>query len=60
MSQKSGLMQGKRGVILGVTNNRSSRGVTGEVHRVDSGYRVVGMKRPDAPDILLSNSVAKE
>ncbi len=23
MSQKSGLMQGKRGVILGVANNRS-------------------------------------
>jgi enoyl-[acyl-carrier protein] reductase I len=28
-----------------------SRGVTGEVHHVDSGYHVVGMKRPDAPDI---------
>jgi enoyl-[acyl-carrier-protein] reductase (NADH) len=81
-------MQGKRGVILGVANNRSiawgiakacrnvsidevgdsalyllsdlSRGVTGEVHHVDSGYHVVGMKRPDAPDISLSNSVAKE
>src|SRR5271169_4999613 len=24
-----------------------SRGVTGEVHHVDSGYHVVGMKRPD-------------
>jgi len=31
-----------------------SRGVTGEVHHVDSGYHVVGMKRPDAPDISLS------
>ncbi len=30
-----------------------SRGVTGEVHHVDSGYHVVGMKRPDAPDIAL-------
>jgi enoyl-[acyl-carrier protein] reductase I len=30
-----------------------SRGVTGEVHHVDSGYHVVGMKRPDAPDITL-------
>ena len=30
-----------------------SRGVTGEVHHVDSGYHVVGMKRPDAPDISL-------
>jgi enoyl-[acyl-carrier protein] reductase I len=28
-----------------------SRGVTGEVHHVDSGYHIVGMKRPDAPDI---------
>jgi enoyl-[acyl-carrier protein] reductase I len=37
-----------------------SRGVTGEVHHVDAGYHVVGMKRPDAPDISLSNSVAKE
>ncbi len=30
-----------------------SRGVTGEVHHVDSGYHVVGMKNPDAPDISL-------
>jgi enoyl-[acyl-carrier protein] reductase I len=30
-----------------------SRGVTGEVHHVDAGYHVVGMKRPDAPDITL-------
>ena len=36
-----------------------SRGVTGEVHHVDSGYHVVGMKRPDAPDISLSNSRAR-
>ena len=36
-----------------------SRGVTGEVHHVDSGYHVVGMKRPDAPDISLSNSVGQ-
>jgi len=28
-----------------------SSGVTGENHHVDSGYHVVGMKRPDAPDI---------
>ncbi|MFL9823330.1 enoyl-ACP reductase FabI [Rhodoplanes sp. SY1] len=33
-----------------------SRGVTGEIHHVDAGYHVVGMKRPDAPDI----SVVKE
>ena len=31
-----------------------SRGVTGEVHHVDSGYHVLGMKRPDAPDMSLS------
>jgi enoyl-[acyl-carrier protein] reductase I len=31
-----------------------SRGVTGEIHHVDSGYHVVGMKRPDAPDISLA------
>jgi len=42
VSQKSGLMQGKRGAILGVANNR------------------VGMKRPDAPDISLSNSLSRE
>jgi enoyl-[acyl-carrier protein] reductase I len=31
-----------------------SRGVTGEVHHVDAGYHVVGMKNPDAPDITLA------
>jgi enoyl-[acyl-carrier protein] reductase I len=30
-----------------------SAGVTGEVHHVDSGYHVVGMKRADAPDISI-------
>ena len=30
-----------------------SRGVTGEVHHVDSGYHVVGMKAEDAPDIAV-------
>jgi enoyl-[acyl-carrier-protein] reductase (NADH) len=69
MPQNSGLMQGKRGVILGVANNRSiaralakacHRDVTGEVHHVDSGYHGVGMKRPDAPDISRSHSPAKE
>ncbi len=28
-----------------------SRGVTGEIHHVDAGYHVVGMKAADAPDI---------
>ena len=26
-------------------------GVTGEIHHVDCGYHIVGMKNPDAPDI---------
>jgi enoyl-[acyl-carrier protein] reductase I len=30
-----------------------SRGVTGEVHHVDAGYHVVGMKNPTAPDLTL-------
>ncbi len=33
-----------------------SKGVTGEIHHVDAGYHVVGMKAVDAPDI----SVVKE
>ncbi|MCV0369943.1 MAG: enoyl-ACP reductase FabI [Filomicrobium sp.] len=31
-----------------------SRGVTGEVHHVDSGYHVQGMKNEDAPDITVA------
>jgi enoyl-[acyl-carrier protein] reductase I len=31
-----------------------SRGVTGDIVHVDAGYHVVGMKRPDAPDITLA------
>ena len=30
-----------------------AQGVTGEVHHVDSGYHIVGMKNPDAPDITV-------
>jgi enoyl-[acyl-carrier protein] reductase I len=30
-----------------------SRGVTGEIHHVDAGYNIVGMKHPDAPDIAV-------
>ena len=30
-----------------------SGGVTGEVHHVDAGYHVVGMKNPKAPDIAV-------
>jgi enoyl-[acyl-carrier protein] reductase I len=30
-----------------------SRAVTGEVHHVDAGYHIVGMKHPDAADIVV-------
>ncbi len=33
-----------------------SRGVTGEIHHVDAGYHVVGMKAEDAPDIAVVQS----
>ena len=29
-------------------------GVTGEIHHVDAGYKVIGMKAEDAPDIALA------
>ncbi len=32
-----------------------SAGVTGEVHHVDSGYNIVGMKNPNAPDINVAS-----
>jgi enoyl-[acyl-carrier protein] reductase I len=28
-------------------------GVTGEVHHVDAGYHIVGIKHPDAPDFTV-------
>jgi enoyl-[acyl-carrier protein] reductase I len=31
-----------------------SSGVTGEIHHVDSGYHIVGMKNPKAPDIAVA------
>lgn len=31
-----------------------SRGTTGEIHHVDSGYHVLGMKVPTAPDMTLA------
>ena len=37
-----------------------SRGVTGEVHHVDAGYHVVGMKHPDAPDITVGNNGGRQ
>jgi enoyl-[acyl-carrier protein] reductase I len=30
-----------------------SRAVTGEIHHVDAGYHIVGMKHPEAPDIVV-------
>lgn len=33
-----------------------SAGVTGEVHHVDCGYHIVGMKHPEAPDIAIVES----
>ena len=34
-----------------------SSSVTGEIHHVDAGYHVVGMKNEEAPDI---NAISKE
>ena len=36
-----------------------SSGVTGEVHHVDCGYNIVGMKAVDAPDISVSRDKPK-
>ena len=36
-----------------------SRGVTGEVHHVDAGYHVQGMKNEDAPDISVVKGSAE-
>jgi enoyl-[acyl-carrier protein] reductase I len=33
-----------------------SKGVTGEIHHVDAGYHVQGMKNEDAPDITVEKS----
>jgi enoyl-[acyl-carrier protein] reductase I len=33
-----------------------SRAVTGEVHHVDAGYHIVGMKHPDATDIVVGKT----
>lgn len=32
-----------------------SKGVTGEIHHVDCGYHIVGMKNPDAPDLSIDS-----
>ena len=31
-----------------------SKGVTGEIHHVDCGYNINGMKNPDAPDLTIA------
>jgi len=36
------------------------RGVTGEILHVDSGYHVVGLKNPDAPDMTLAKKNGDE
>ncbi len=33
-----------------------STGVSGEVHHVDCGYHIVGMKNPDAPDLTIEKN----
>ena len=33
-----------------------SSGVTGEIHHVDAGYHIVGIKHPDAPDLTVGKS----
>jgi len=33
-----------------------SRGVTGEIHHVDAGYHIVGMKNPEAPDLSIDKN----
>jgi enoyl-[acyl-carrier protein] reductase I len=33
------------------------RGVTGEVLHVDSGYHIIGLKNPDAPDMTLNTKI---
>ncbi len=35
-------------------------GVTGEIHHVDCGYHVIGMKREDAPDIAVVQAEAQK
>jgi len=41
------------GAALYLLSNLAS-GVTGEIHHVDAGYNVIGMKAEDAPDITVS------
>jgi len=36
-----------------------SKGVTGEVHHVDAGYHVVGIKHPDAPDFPVGGDIER-
>jgi enoyl-[acyl-carrier protein] reductase I len=36
------------------------RGVTGEVLHVDSGYHIIGLKNPDAPDMTLNTKIGNK
>ena len=42
-----------RDCVVNARAHTADRAVTGEIHHVDAGYNVVGMKREDAPDITL-------
>src|SRR5262249_13728532 len=33
-----------------------SSGVTGEIHHVDAGYHIIGIKHPDAPDLAVGKT----
>jgi enoyl-[acyl-carrier-protein] reductase (NADH) len=48
----SDLLKTKCGPLCRLSDLSAS--VTGRVYRVDLGHHVVGMKRPDAPDISRS------
>ena len=45
------LPDGANAVVVAPFGLDLSKGVTGEVHHVDAGYHVQGMKNEDAPDI---------
>ena len=41
-------------VFIDPVSTGYSRAVTGEIHHVDAGYHILGMKHPDAPDITVA------
>jgi len=42
---------GRAVILMSDVGNGLASGVTGEIHHVDAGYNVIGMKAEDAPDI---------